>query len=900
MRRIRVLLDRLRALWNRQRVDDEIEDELRFHLEMAAQANVRRGMAVDAARADAARRFGHLTSIKERAYDVRGGGWLERLRQDLRFGARSLRKSPAFAVAAILSLGLGIGANTAVFSVVNAILLRSLPVRNPSELVQLAAGGSRDAPMFQLSYPMFEAIRERAHTLSDVFAFGDLDQATVAVNGVGTLARVQFVSGNYFTALGVGASDGRTLTRDDDRAGTPPVVVVSERYARRRYGVGGNIIGRSISINGVVFAIVGVTSPEFAGVRVGTAPDVFAPLASWERVSGWRGSLANPGGFWLEVIGRLRPGISVSTARADVNAIFRSSVTEVFPGLTSNDYERLLRQFDFNVIPSARGGTSVVRDQFGSPLRVLMAAVAILLVVTCANIAGLLTSRGVARGPEMTIRLALGASRARIVQQLMAESVLLAALGAALGIAFAVAGCSFLGAMTSSSHAAPIVNLVPDARTFAFTAIVCVLSVVLFGILPAWTTSRAATARSLTRSAGRYASARSISGRLLVMAQVALALPLVAAAALFGATLHNLRDVDTGFDRDHLVSFVLAPRQAGFDTARTRQLYDKVTTRLEALPGVIGVATSTKPPLGRGFHRLIAVDGMSPNVDDQPSAGAAAVSAGYFRVTGSAIVRGKGFSDADANVGGKVVVINEGAAKAWFPNRDPIGQRLGFGGGNRSRDLEIVGVVRDGKFDDLREPAPINIYTPRRQNDTTRIAVLVRASGDPARLIPNIRRVAASVAPTVPIEDLNTMKTIVDESLVRERLLSRVSNFFAILAILLSCVGLYGLIAFAVARRTREIGIRIAVGATRQTILRMVLRESAALLVCGVIVGVWLTTLAVNAMRALASQLYGVQPTDPLVLVVTSAGLFVAGVVASLVPALRASRVDPVVVLRTD
>jgi predicted permease len=883
-------------------VDDEIDEELRFHLEMAAQANVRRGMAIDDARADAARRFGHLTSIRERAYDVRGGGWAETLRQDLRFGARTLRKSPAFTVAAVLSLALGIGANTAVFSVVNAVLLRSLPVRSASELVQLATGETRDAPMFELSYPMFAAVRDHTHSFSGLFAFADLDQATFAVNGAGALGRAQFVSGNYFTVLGVGASDGRTLTRDDDRAGSPPVVVVSDGYARRRFGVGTNVVGKWISINGVVFTIVGVTSPEFTGVRVGNAPDVFAPFSSWEAVSGWRGSLANPGGFWLEVIGRLRPGISVPSARADVNSAFRSSIAEVFPGRASSDHERLLRKFNLMVIPAAAGGTSVVRDQFGSPLRVLMAAVAILLVVTCANIAGLLTSRGVARGQEMTIRVALGAARTRIVQQLMAESVLLAALGAALGVAFAVAGCASLRAMIDTSRASLSMNLVPDTRVFAFTATVCVLAVVLFGILPAWRTSRAAirTGRSLARSAGRYTSGRSVSGRLLVVAQVALSLPLVAAAGLFSATLRNLRDVDTGFERDHLVSFVLNPRQAGFDTVRTRQLYRDVTARLEDLPGVTAVATSTKPPLGRGFHQLIAVDGTAPNVDDQPSAGVAAVSSGYFRVTGSPIVRGRGFTDADDAAAQRVVVINEGAAKAWFPDRDAIGQRLGFGRPDRSRDREIVGVVRDGKYDNLRETAPINVYSPRRQNDTTRMALLVRATGDPARLIPDIRRVVASVAPSVPIEDLNTMETIVDESLVRERLLTTVSSFFAMLAVLLSCVGLYGLIAFAIARRTREIGIRIAIGATRQTILRMVLRESAALLVCGVIVGVWLTSLAVNAMRALASQLYGVQPTDPLMLVVTSAGLFVAGVVASLVPALRASRVDPAVVLRTE
>ena len=902
MRRMRVLLDRLRALWNRQRVDDEIDEELRFHLEMAAQANVRRGMAIDAARTDAERRFGHLTSIKERAYDVRGGGWAETFRQDLRFGARTLRKSPAFPVAAVLSLGLGIGANTAVFSIINAVLLSSLPVRNPSELVQLAAGGTRDAPMFDMSYPMFSAVRERTHVLSGVFAFADLDEATVTVNGVGTLARAQFVSGDYFTVLGVGASDGRTLTSDDDRAGSPPVAVVSDGYARRRFGVGGNVVGKSISINGVVFTVVGVTSPEFTGVRVGSAPDVYAPFSSWEAVSGWKGSLTNPGGFCLEVIGRLRPGVSVRTARADVNAAFRSAVAEVFPGHASTDYERLLRQFNLAVIPAAAGGTSAVRDRFGSPLRVLMAAVAMLLVVTCANIAGLLVSRGVARSQEMTIRVALGAARARIVQQLMAESALLATLGAALGVAFAVAGCSLLRAMIDTSRAPLSMNLVPDARVFAFTATVCVLAVVLFGMLPAWRTSRAAirAGRSLGRSSTRYTSARSISGRLLVVAQVALSLPLVASAGLFSATLRNLRDVDTGFDRDHLVSFVLNPRQAGFDTARTRQLYGDVTARLEALPGVRAVATSTKPPLARGFHQLIALGGPSPNVADQPSAGVAAVSSGYFRVTGSAIVRGRGFSEADDAAAQKVVVINEGAAKAWFPDRDPVGERLGFGRPDRSRDREIVGVVRDGKYDDLRETTPISVYTPRRQNDTTRIALLVRATGDPARLIPDIRRVVASVAPTIPIEDLNTMETIVNEAVVRERLLTTVSSFFAMLAVLLSCVGLCGLIAFSVARRTREIGVRMAVGATRQTILRMMLRESASLLVVGVVVGVAATSIAVNVMRALESQLYGVQPTDPFMLMATSAGLFAAGVVASLVPALRAAKVDPAVALRTE
>jgi predicted permease len=899
MRWGRVLLDRLRALWDRQRVDEEIDEELRFHLEMTAETNIRRGMTADAARADAAHRFGHRSSIKEQAYDVRGGGWVETLRQDLRFGARTLRKTPAFTAAAVLSLGIGIGANVAVFSVVNAVLLKSLPVRDASELVQLAIAGTRDTPMFELSYPMFAAIRKRAHVFSGMFAFADYDGATVAVDGVGALADAQFVSGNYFDVLGVGASAGRVLSREDDRIDSSPVLVVSDGYARRRLG-GGIVIGKLISINGVAFTIVGVTPPGFTGVRVGNAPDIYAPFSVWEQVSGRAGSLEAADGFWLEAIGRLRPGATPATARRDVNVAFRTAVAEVYPGRKAADYDRLLRRFNFDVVAAAAGGRSHLRDAFGSPLKVLMAAVAILLIVTCANIAGLLTSRGVARRPEMAVRASLGAARARLLQQLITENVLLAMIGVSLGVGVAVAGCALLRAMIGTSGDPSNVNLLPDARMLAFTASVCIVAVLLFGVVPAWRTSRPALDRGFARPTARHTSPRPMSARVLVVSQVALSLPLVAAAALFGATLHNLRAVDNGFDRDHLLSFVLTPRQAGFDTARARRMYEDVTARLVALPGVQSVATCTKPPLGRGFHQLISVAGFTPNAGEHLSAGVATVSADYFQVTGWAIVRGRGFADADDRAAPKAAVINEAAARAWFPDRDPIGQRLGFGGSDRSHDLEIIGVVRDGKYDKLRETAPISVYTPHRQSGGMRLAILVRSARNPAALLRDIRQVVAAVAPGVPVERLNTVKTIVDESLVSERLLTTVSGFFAILAVLLSCVGLYGLIAFAVAQRTREIGIRMAVGASQRAILAMVLHESAVLLASGVVAGIALTGAAASATGAFASQLYGVHPADPLMLSLTSAALFVAGAVASLAPARRAARIDPTEALRAE
>jgi predicted permease len=783
-----------------------------------------------------------------------------------------------------------------VFSVVNAVLLKQLSVHDPSELVEIAITG-RDKPMFELSYPMFAAIRERAHTFNGLFAFADHDGATVVVNGVGALAGLQFVSGNYFDVLGVGASAGRVLSLEDDRTGSPPVVVVSDLYARNRLS-DGVVIGRPIAINGVRCTIVGVAPPGFTGVRVGNAPDIYIPFSAWEQVSGRTGSLKAGDFFWLEAMGRLASGATPASARTDVNAAFRGVVAQVYPGRTTADYSRLLRKFSFDVAPAATGGRSHVRETFASPLKVLMAAVVILLVVTCANIAGLLTSRGIARRPEMALRASLGAARMRLVQQLVTENVVLAITGAALGIGVAVAGCAFLRAMLGTTGDPMSVNLLPDARVLVFTASVSVVAVLLFGVAPAWRTSRSTLDDA--RPTARYTSPQSMSARVLVVSQVALSLPLAAAAALLGTTLYNLRAVDNGFDGAHLLSFVLTPRQAGLDTARARLMYDAVIARLAALPGVQSVATSSKPPLGRGFHQLVSVDGLSPTAGENLSAGITTVSAGYFHVTGWPMIRGKEFTDADDGTAPKVAVINEAAARAWFPDRESVGQRLGFGGPDRSRDLEIIGVVRDGKYDKLRETSPITVYTPQRQTGGTRLAILARSSRNSSALLATVRQVVASIAPGVPIERLSTVNTIVDESLVSERLLTTMSAFFGILAVLLSCVGLYGLIAFAVARRAREIGIRMAIGASRPAILAMILRENAAMLACGVVAGVMLTGAAASTMRVFASQLYGVHAVDPIVLTLTGAAVFVAGVVATLAPASRAARTDPMEALRVE
>ncbi len=885
----------MKPFWTRRR---DVDDEIAAHIEEKTAELIDAGLSPAEARLRAHREFGNLGLIAENSRSVWGWTWLERLVQDLRYALRMLARTPGFTAVAILSLALGIGANTAIFGLLDLILFRMLPVERPEELKIVNIRWRPDRkPDAALTHPCYRTLRVGNHTFRDLAAYGSFTWRDRSAAGDGTWRSAQIVSGNFFDVVGVGAAVGRTLTLADDvveGTGRPDAIpaVLSYSYWRRSFHRDPGVLGRAINVNGAWVTIVGVAAPEFFGMTVGNSPDVFVPLLAQPSLMP-AGNLLHdtPNGSttWLTAVGRLKPGVPEDQARADLAvAAARYGITRVSPA-ERNKPLPLSIEFE----PGSRG-LSRLRDRFSEPLRIVMALVGVVLLIACANLANLLLARTAARRKEISVRLAIGASRGRIVRQLLTESLLLAILGGAVGLAFAIWSSGLLVQMLPRTQVPIALSLTPDARLLAFTLALSTLTALLFGIAPALRETRVEAADGLRQARIR----RFDLSRALVVVQIALAAPLVVGAGLFIGTLRNIVSQDAGFQSRSVIQVQIATGAAGIPRMQWASLYNQVLDRVKAVPGVRAASLSNRGLMEEGVTRSgpLGVPGYNFRADEPRQLPETYVGAEYFTAVGIPFRLGRYFTPAEEEGNSAVAIVNETMAKRYFDGRNPVGLRFSLGNNPPSWHT-IVGVVGDAKYNDLRESTFPMAYYPWRQVGTPGLnSVIVRADGDAATLTRALREAVLSVHPDL-FRQARTLASQIDESLVRERILARLSGFLGLLALLVAAVGLYGVLSYGVTRRTSEIGVRVALGARPSSVISMVLRDTAVVVAIGVAAG---TPLALALTRFVKAFLYGLDPNDPTVLALASLALAAVAILASLLPARRAARVDPLIALRHD
>jgi predicted permease len=869
-----MLKRRLRALLCRSEAEGELDEELRYHLGRQIEQNVAGGMSPQEARRAAVRDFGGLQQAKENCRDARGVSLVEDLWQDLRFGARMLMKKPAFTTVAVLTLSLGIGACTAIFSLVDAFLLKPLQVREPQQLVILRAtrpkGGSGG-----FSREAFEQLRDRNHALAGVFAY-DESHLSITADGAPEYIDADFVSGNYFDVLGVGAALGRVFSVEDDRQGQPPVAVLSYSYWERHFGADPAAVGKTVYVGKIPVTVVGVTPPGFYGRQAaGRSADLALPLSVQPKLA-----LLDHASFG--VMGRLKPDVSAEQARADLDLIYHQALADAAGAAPPPQAEQEMRARRVLVEPGSRGTTNSDND-LPEQLPILLAVVGLLLLITCANVANLMLARAASRQKELAVRLALGASRGRLVRQLLTESVLLAGLGGALGLLFAGWGARALLAVLSYGQSTAVFDPKPDAKVLAFTAAICLLTSVAFGLAPAWIGTKIDVAPIL-KGGGADAEVRPRHRRMaksFVVTQMALSLALLVGAGLLIRSLRQLYVTDMGFERDRVLTMWAFPTLVGYDHAKELRLYGELLNRLNSTPGVRSASLS-RYALTRGSD----VNYVGPR---------------FFETQGIGLVSGREFSYEDGADSQRVAILSQGLAGKYFPAGNPLGQhlpdevrrQLGF-------DAEVVGVVRDTKHALRQQAWDETLYMPYTQappRDLGQVKLHVRAECRPSDLAPSIRREIQAAERDLPLVGVQTQAEEVEGFVGEERSLAMMLSFFGGLALVLSAVGIYGTVAYSVGRRVKEIGIRVALGACPRQIAAMVLREALAQVLVGAAFGV---AISLALARLLKSLLFGVGGADPLTLACVTLLLALVALLACLVPARRAARVDPMVALRTE
>lgn len=895
--RVRRFAFKVMDLVRRRQRERDLQAELQFHLDTDAAAREAEGLSPADARAAARRELGRVSAIAESTREVWSWTWIERLGQDVRYGVRTLRRSPAFTTVAVLSLALGIGANTAIFSLLDLVLLRMLPVAAPEQLVIVAHAGSSGDPQTGTNYPIYETLRDGGRSFSGVLAFWPLafklrDGArTETTPGV-------FVTANYFSVLGVTPVVGRAFDEGDVNE---PRAVISHGLWQRTLGGRADVLGQSVVVNGIPLTVIGVAPAEFFGLQRGQALDVFVPLGMQRLVSPEFGNrLEMRGGTWgLTIVGRLRASAVPATARAEVEALVQPWVEEHVLRATRGNPGSWAR---IELLPGA-GGLHDLRRQFSTPLRVLMAIATTVLLISCANVASLLLARAASRRREIAVRLSIGAGRARIVRQLLTESILLAGLGGALGVLLAVWCARLLVAFITTLPHAPGLAVDVDARVLAFTAFVSLTTGLVFGVVPALRATRV----DLTPALRTHASGRGWSGtdrvgmlrRLVVASQVALSMLVVIGAGLFVRSLSNIRGVDPRFDQDRLLLVTFDSLGTGYRGDTLQAFYTDVLTRVEALPGVRAVSLSSLGPLsGDDSTRFFDADGFNAREDADRAVHLNAVTPRYFETMGVPLVMGRAFGPSDDRRAPPVAIVNESAARFYFPDGSAIGRRFRLGRGPTASSFEIVGISRDMKqASDLREPVGRTVYLPLAQYAQPYLTMEVRTAIEVATIAAALPEAVRSVSADVPIDRIRTVRAQVDANVVRERLIAMLSSAFGVLALVLAAVGLYGIVNYAVSARTSELGLRMALGATRPRVLALILRDAGALVGVGAIVGV----LAASALtRVIASLLFDVTPRDPLTFAASVATLLSVATLAAVLPARRATRIDPAVTLREE
>ncbi|HEV3219072.1 MAG TPA: ABC transporter permease [Candidatus Acidoferrales bacterium] len=832
--------------------------------------------------------------------------------QDVRYGLRIFFQKPAFTAVVVLTLALGIGANTAIFTLFDAILLESLPVREPARLVlfsdELSEGTyTGDAPTNHwpwFSYEFYKFLDKQSLPLESLCAFR-MGEAVVSAHLAGAPADSQvrratthLVSGNYFMVMGVEPAMGRMLTPEDDRPSATPAAVVSYGYWKQNLGADPAAVGKLVTLKGTVFTIVGIAPQEFFGERIRNAPDFWLPLAFQPQIESYK-YLDDKDAYWLNMIGRLRPGVTRAQAQVAVTNALQQFLTEKGGTQLTAERRRIIGN-SYIRLENGGAGISSLRFQYSQPLHILLVVVGMVLLIACANVGNLLLARGLARRTEISVRLALGASRGRMIRQLLTESLLLATMGASCGLLLAKWGVKILSAsVAGSSPQPPHLN----APVLLFTGGITFLAAVLFGLAPALQSGGTDLVSALKMGSGHISGERGRFGTTqgLVIVQMAVSLVLLVGASLFARSLLNLEHLPLGFEPENVLMARINPPLAGYTPENVDALYKNLLDRINALPGIRAATIAKYSPLsGAKSTNGISVQGYSPHSGEHQSAEVIFVGPEYPEVLGIPLPVGREIGLQDKPGSSKVAMVNEAFVRHYFPNENPIGHRFGIGGPNQAGDYEIVGMLKDAHFQDVKEKQEDAVFLGILQDktlDAVRGEIEVRTENDPRRISAELRKVIAQEDPKLPISSVRYLREQVDSNFDRERLAARLVSFFGVLALLLACVGLYGVVAQGVARRTNEIGVRIALGAQRGNILWMVLRDILMLLLVGLAIGI---PAAFGASHFISNQLYGLGATDILSFSLGVGILAVVMILAGFMPAHRASRVDPIVALHYE
>jgi predicted permease len=931
---------RLRSLFRRRRADAELDEELRDHLQQKIAHLTASGMSAEEARRQALIDLRGLEQTKEKCRDARRTNYFHDFVQDLRYALRMLRKSPGFTAVAILTLALGIGANTVIFSFIDAVLLRSLPVNDPQQLV-LLRWAARAKPKIHgsegygdcnnqdpaghcsFSLAFFKTILAEDNAFSGMAAFTGPIDVDISGNGAASIAQGTYVSGDFFSTLGVNMFIGRPLTPADDTLSAPPAIVLDYAYWVRAFGSDRSVIGRTVRLDNTDATIVGVADPHFTNLTPGKAQDFFMPISLVNRVRDeWAFHapyLTDPGTWWLVTLGRLKPGVSVGQAQAAATTIYRNEMLHgAAPAFKEADAPEIH-------LEPAQAGLNGETSRIAPMLLLMMIVVGFVLLIACANVGGLTLARSAARQKEMAVRLALGAGRSRLIRQLLTESILLAVAGGVLGVLLSVWRIGSVMGMATAGSGDPFPYVVsPDWRVLTFTIAATFATAIFFGLAPALRSSRVDLTPSLKESASSLPGGAAYTGSFfrlgdaLVIAQVALSIVVLIGAGLLVRSLRNLQSINPGFDTRNILLFAIDPKIVGYTDAQTQQLYSNLQERLAALPGVISVSYSEEALLAGGWSGTeIHLDGAPPK-QDITNLKQLPVGLNFFSTMRIPILAGRAFTPADfaavdANIAARKVsdqaynhapptpvIINEAFAKKFLPNKNPVGMHMGSGEWT-DKDVQypgpgytIVGIAGDTKYGRLDiENEPI-LFLPVTGNSAH---FELRTAATPAALVKSVREIVSQAGDNLPLTEVRTQTEQIDRLLFQQRMLARLSGFFGVAALILACIGLYGLLSYEVARRTRELGIRMALGAQRSDLMRLVVGQGILLVLIGAAIGI---AAAMGVTRFMSAMLYGIHADDPLTFAGVAILLTLVALAACYIPARRAMRVDPMVALRYE